>query len=226
MKKIILIVLTIVIAFGLIGCSSVEVNPLDKNVAVSKDYVNHYTKPYLEITTSEDIEDVVVYLPKDTTTLRLKMKVSNLEDIIYMKLVTEDGFEIDKIVRRVSEMKELGYEQDGYMYEPSVEKNIVTIQIYVPSVYIYNGTYTPKLIFSFKRNSRSLQESVQLNFARHIYSVSSDNNATQERPNYTSLSDYCAASKKAGADFFKQVVTINENRIDLETIKEIENSCR
>ena len=226
MKKIILIVLTIAISLGLVGCTTNVVNPLDKEVAVPKGYINHFDKPYYEITTSEDIEDVVVYLPKDTTTIRLRMKVANLEDVIYMKLVTEDGYEIDKIIRRVSEMKQLGYEQDGFMYEPSVEKNIVTLQVYVPSVYIYNGIYRPKLIFSFKRNSRSVQESVQLNFLRHIYTVSKENNDTQERPSYSSLSDYCEASKKADADFFTQVVTINENRIDLETIKEIENSCK
>ena len=226
MKKIILIVLSIAISLGLVGCSSNVVNPLDKEVAVPKDYINYFDKPYYELTTSEDIEDVVVYLPKDTTTVRLRMKVANLEDVIYMKLVTEDGYEIDKIVRRVSDMKELGYEQDGFMYEPSVEKNVVTLQVYVPSVYIYNGVYKPKLIFSFKRNSRSVQEKVQLNFIRHIYTVSKDNEDKQERPNYATLSDFCAASKKADADFFNQVVTLNENRIDIETIKEIENSCK
>ena len=202
MKKIILFVLTIAISLGLVGCTKIVVNPLDKEVSVPKGYINHFDKPYYEITTSENIEDVVVYLPKETTTLRLRMKVANLEDVIYMKLVTEDGFEIDKIIRRVSDMKQLGYEQDGFMYEPSIEKNIVTLQIYVPSVYIYNGVYSPKLIFSFKRNSRSVQEKVQLNFIRHIYTVSKENNDNQERPSYSSLSDYCEASKKSRCRLF------------------------
>ena len=69
-------------------------------------------------------------------------------------------------------MKQLGYEQDGFMYEPSVEKNVVTLQIYVPSIYIYNGAFKPKLVFSFKRNARSVQESVNMYFLRDIYTVS------------------------------------------------------
>ena len=226
MKRLFLIVLPIVIAFGLVGCSSNKVNPLDKEVAVPKGYLNHYNTPYYEISTSEDIEDVVAYLPKDTTTVRLKMKVSNLEDIIYMKLITEDGYEIDKILRRVGDMKQLGYEQDGYMYEPSVEKNVVTLQVYVPSIYIYNGAFKPKLVFSFKRNARSVQENVQLYFLREIYTVSKENNSSFEEPKYTTLSDLCAASKKADDDFFAQIATVNENRIDIETIKDIENSCK
>ena len=213
-------------AFILIGCSTQEISPLDNDVAITKDYINHFDKPYYEVQTNQDIEEVAVYLPKDTTTLRLKMKVSNLEDIIYMKLVTEDGYEIDKILRRVSEMQQLGYEQDGYMYEPSVEKNVVTLQIFVPSIYIYNGVYKPKLIFSFKRNSRSVQEKVQLYLARQIYSVTSENAQEQEAPLYTTLSEYCAAKKEMNTEFFVQTSQINDNRIDIETIKDIESSCK
>ena len=235
MKKLFLIVLPIVVMLGLIGCSSNKINPLDKEVAVPTGYLNHYNTPYYEISTSEDIEDVVAYLPKDTTTVRLKMKVSNLEDVIYMKLITEDGYEIDKILRRVEDMKMLGYEQDGYMYEPSVEKNVVTLQIYVPSIYIYNGAFKPKLIFSFKRNARSIQESINFYFLRDIYTVSKvvipsinteEKNATIEQPAYMTLSDFCASSRKADDDFFTQIVKVNENRIDIETIKDIENSCK
>jgi len=226
MNKLFVVLLPVVMSFLLLGCSSKEVGPLDKKVAIEKGFTNHYTKPYYEVHTSQDIEDVAVYLPKDTTTLRLKMKVSNLEDIIYMKIVTEDGYEIDKILRRVSDMKELGYEQDGYMYEPSVEKNVVTLQLFVPSIYIYNGAYKPKLIFSFKRNSRSVQEKINLYLARLTYSVTNENAKNQEAAHYMTLSDYCASKKTVNEDFFKQIVTVNENRIDLETIKDIESSCR
>lgn len=235
MKKLLLSILSIVIAFGFFGCSKINPNSLERKVAVEKDYVSHYTTPYYEVSTSQDIEDVVVYMPKDTTTIRLRMKVSNLEDIIYMKLVTEDGYEIDKILRRVEDIKKLGYKQDGYMYEPSVEKNVVTLQIYVPSIYIYNGAFKPKLIFSFKRNGRSVQERVSMYFLREIYNVSEviipaknieENNTSIEVPSYSTLSDLCAASKGADDDFFKQIVKVNENRIDLETIKDIENSCK
>ena len=224
MKRIFLHILLIVSAVLFLGCSSKVEYSLDRNVAKSSGFVNHYDKPYYEVTTEQDIEDLAVYLPKDTTTIRLKMKVSNLEDVIYMKLVTDDTYEMDKILGRVEDIKDLGYEQDGYMYEPSIEKNIVTLQIYVPSIYLYNGVYKPRLVFSFKRNSRSIQERVQLAFVKHIYSVSEEN--SEENPMYSTLSDYCAASNKASEDFFNQIVKVNENRVYLETIKEIENSCR
>lgn len=224
MNKILLHTLLLALALFFSACSTKNEYSLDKPVAKSSGYVNYYDKPYYEVVTKQGVEDLAIYLPKDTTTVRFKMNVSNLEDVIYMKLVTEDGFEIDKILRRVEDIKSLGYEQDGYMYEPSIEKNIVTLQIYVPSVYLYNGIYKPKLIFSFKRNSRSIQEKVQLAFVKHIYSVSQENN--EENPSYSTLSDHCANSKKANDEFFEQVIKINENRIDLETIKDIENSCR
>jgi len=224
MKKIFLYTVLVISTLLLVGCSTKENYSLDKKVAIAEGFKNHYDKPYYEVFTEQDIEDIAVYLPKDTTTIRLKMKVSNLEDVIYMKLVSEDGYEIDKILRRVESMAQLGYEQDGFMYEPSIEKNIVTLQIYVPSIYLYEGIYKPKLIFSFKRNSRSIQEKVQLAFVKHIYSI--ENNDSQEKPYYSTLSEYCNASNKAGDDFFKQIVKVNENRIYLQTIKDIENSCR
>ena len=212
--------------FMMLGCASKEVDPLDTAVAVPQGYKNNFATPYYEVTIPKDIEDVMLYLPKDTTTVRLKMQIANLEDMIYMKLTTEDGFEIDKILRRVEDIKQLGYEQDGYMYEPSVEKNVVTLQIYVPSIYIYNGVYKPKLTFSFKRNSRSVQEKVQLYFARQIYSVTNENVHKQEKPLYTVLHEYCTQKKKVAKEFFTQMEKVNTNRIDLETIKDIEASCR
>lgn len=224
MKNIILQTILITIALFSVGCSTKNPYSLDKKVAHERGFINYFDKPYYEVHTDQGIEDLAVYMPKDTTTVRLKMKVSNIEDVIYMKLVTEDGYEIDKILRRVEDIKDLGYEQDGYMYEPSVEKNVVTLQIYVPSVYIYNGIYKPKLIFSFKRNSRSIQERVQLAFVKHIYSVSNED--SEENPKYWTLSDYCAASNKADKEFFEQIVKVSENRIGLDTIKDIENSCK
>ncbi len=226
MKKLLLSMITTATMFMILGCSTVPVDVLSKDVALNDGYVNHFDKPYYEITTSEDIEDVAMYLPKDTMTIRLKLKVSNLEDIIYMKLVTEDGYEIDKILRRVEDIATLGYEQDGYMYEPSIEKNVVTLQIYVPSIYLYNGSYNPQLIFSFKRNSRSIQESVQFYFMKQLYLVSKENDKKEERPSYSNLSDYCQSSNKANSEFFIQMQKVNDNRIDLETIKDIESSCR
>lgn len=225
MKKL-FILCSISVLLLITGCSTVSESSLKENVGKKDNFINHYNKPYFEVTTSEDIEDVVVYLPKSTTTVRLKMKVSNLEDIIYMKLVTEDGYEIDKVLRRVEDIKSLGYEQDGYMYEPSVEKNVVTLQLYIPNIYLYNGVYKPTLVFSFKRNARSVQEIVKLYFAKQMYTVSTDNNLSEEKPAYMTLSDYCEKSNRAGDDFFTQINRVNENRIDLDLIKEIESSCR
>jgi len=225
MKKIILTLISIAIVVGFVGCASKNAIYLDEDVAVEKGYINHYTSPYYEVNTGKDIEDLIVYMPKNTTTMRIKMQVANLEDIIYMKLVTEDGYEIDKILRRVGDIKELGYEQDGYMYEPSIEKNVVTLQVYVPSIYIFKGAYKPKLIFSFKRNSRSVQESVQFYFLRDVYSVGKDANGN-ESPKYSTLEELCKETKKADEEFFTQIVQVNENRIDLETIKDIQNLCK
>ncbi len=228
MKKLIVSTIAIIALFIFAGCSttSLTTNILDKDVALQKGYVNHFEKPYLEVNAKEDVEDIVVYMPKNTTTLRVRLHIANLEDLIYMKLVTEDAYEIDKILRRVEDIKTLGYKQDGYMYEPSLEKNVVTLQVYVPSVYIYKASYQPKLIFSFKRDSRSIQESINLKFLREIYSVSKKNDAKEERPVYSSLEVYCKSSKKADKEFFTQTATINDNRLDLETIKELEASCR
>lgn len=224
MKRLLKHILLMIVAISFVACSTKTEYSLDKPVGQPSGFINHYDKPYYEVYTDQDIEDIAVYLPKSTTTVRLKMKVSNLEDVIYMKLLTSDNYEIDKILRRVENIKDLGYEQDGYMYEPSVEKNVVTLQIYVPSIYLYNGVYKPKLVFSFKRNSRSVQEKVQLAFVKHVYSISNEDSV--ENPKYSILSDYCAASNKASEDFFNQIVKVNENRIYLETIKDIENSCR
>lgn len=208
------------------GCSSIHKNNLTKYVGKKEGYVNHYNQSFYEITTNEDIEDVVVYLPKNTTTIRLKMKVSNLEDVIYMKLVTEDNFEIDKILRRVENLKMLGYKQDGYYYEPSIEKNIVTLQVYIPSAYVYEGIYKPKLVFSFKRNSRSVQEIVNLNFIKKVFTVVNDTEKKLEVPRYKLLIDDCKSSKVHSVDFLYQLDAVNRNRIDEETIEGIKRTCK
>ncbi len=223
MKKLLYIFLALS-ALIFTGCGSKTENLLDIKVANKSDFINYYDKPYYEVFTKQGIEDLAIYLPKDTTTIRLKMKVSNLEDVIYMKLVSTGAFEIDKVLRRVEDIKDLGYEQDGYMYEPSIEKDYVTLQIYVPSIYLYNGIYKPKLIFSFKRNSRSIQERVQLAFVKHVYTVSEKD--SREKPQYSTISEYCEASNKANEDFFNQLLKVNENRVYLETIKDIENACK
>lgn len=219
-----LYILLMFLALIFSGCSSKKISLLDKKVAQSSGFMNHYDKPYYEVLTSQGIEDLAIYLPKDTTTIRLKMKVSNLEDVIYMKLVSFGMFEIDKVLRRVENIKDLGYEQDGYMYEPSVEKDMVTLQIYVPSIYLYNGIYKPKLVFSFKRNSRSIQEKVQLAFVKQKYTVVYED--SREKPKYLTISEFCEASNKEDDEFFKQLSEVNQNRVYVDTIKDIENLCK
>jgi len=207
------------------ACSTVNQDALSKPVAKKNGFINHFTAPYYQVNTTEDIEDVVVYLPKETTTVRLRMEVANLEDVIYMKLVTEDDLVIDKILRRVEDIKNLGYEQDGYMYEPSIEKDKITLQVYVPSAYLYHGTYKPKLILSFKRNSRSVQQNVNLYFSKKIYNIK-QNAKKEEAPIYLNLSEYCQEFKDVNGDFFKQLSLLNENRVDMDMIKDIETSCK
>ena len=219
-----LLFLTITLAI-VSGCSSTNQNALAKPVAIKSGFINHFTAPYYQINTTEDIEDVVAYLPKETTAVRLNMKISNLEDIIYMKLVTEDDFVMDKILRRVDDIKKLGYKQDGYSYEPSMQKDHVILQVYVPSIYLYNGVYKPKLVLSFKRNSRSVQQNVNLYFSKKVYTVTQDK-IQHEKPLYLNISDYCKEFKEINGDFFTQLTDVNEERIDRDTIKDIENSCK
>lgn len=226
MKKILVSFLPFMALLLLSGCgANVSVDALEQPVGKSNEFVNHFNKDVFEVYTPEDIEDVALYLPKDTTVVRLKMSVSNIEDVIYMKLVDESGFSVDKVLRRVENISALGLEQDGFMYEPSVEKNIVTLQVYVPSIYLYAKSYKPKLIFSFKRNSRSVQESVQLYFMKERYSVSDKNEQKQERPFYSDVKEYCAGGNKINPDFKTQLDRVNSNRADSEFLTEIRILC-
>ena len=228
MMKILINLLALITLLVLSGCSTTAFNAndeLSKPVAKTDGYVNHFQKEVFEVYTSEDIEDVALYLPKDTTTVRLKMSVANIEDVIYMKLVDDSGFAVDKILRRVEDIAELGLEQDGFMYEPSVEKNIVTLQIYVPSVYLYANIYKPKLVFSFKRNSRSVQESVNLYLMKERYSVNSKNDKKHEKPFYSDVKDYCSNGNIINDDFKTQLDRVNTNRADSEFLTEIRILC-
>ena len=210
------------LGFLLSGCSSTSYNQeLVQNVGKTE-FVTHYTTPTFTIHTSEDVESVVAYLPEDTTTIRIKMKVANLEDIVYMKLVDESSFSIDKVLRRVDDMQKLGLEQDGYMYEPSVEKNIITMQVFVPSVYLYNSKYQPKLVYAYKRNSRVLQDSIKLTFLKKRYSIHHENH--MEYPSYTNVEEYCK-NNTISKEYFDQLFELNTNRVDEEFVKELRALC-
>ncbi len=226
MKKILVSFLPFIALLFLSGCGAkVTVDELAQPVGKNDNFINHFNKDIFEVYTPEDIEDVVLYLPKDTTVVRVKMSVSNIEDVIYMKLVDESGFAIDKVLRRVENITDLGLKQDGFMYEPSVEKNIVTLQIYVPSIYLYEKIYKPKLIFSFKRNSRSVQESVNLYLMKERYSVNDKNKKRHEKPFYSDVKDYCRAGNKINPDFKTELDRVNTNRADSEFLTEIRILC-
>ena len=210
------------------GCSTkvfVKEDELAPKIGMVKNYKNSFTKEVFEVFTSEDIEDVAVYLPKDTTTVRIFMNVSNIEDVIYMKLVDDGAFSIDKVLRRVEDINKLGLKQDGYVYEPSVLKNIVTLQLHIPSIYLYENLYKPKLIFSFKRNSRSVQEKVNLYFMKHKLSVSQKNEKGYEKPFYSNVKDYCKNGNKLDSEFISQIDKVNTNRVDIEFLEEIKILC-
>jgi len=211
-------------AFGVVmaGCSATSYQgELGKDVAKTE-FTNHYNTPAYVVHTSEDVENVVVYLPKDTTVVRLKMKVANLEDIVYMKLVDESPFAIDKVLRRVENIDQLGLGQDGYMYEPSVEKNIITLQVFVPAVYLYKSAYKPKLVYAYKRNARVLQDSVELTFLKKRYYVY--HKEGMEYPAYGDVAKYCE-NNSMEKEYFDQLFEVNTNRVDEEFIKELRALC-
>jgi hypothetical protein len=203
------------------GCSTKTQSELGVKVA-KKEFINHFTSDVYTVYTSEDLQSVVVYLPKDTTTVRIKMKVANLEDVVYMKLVDESPFNIDKILRRVDDINKLGLEQDGYMFEPSVEKDIVTLQIYVPSIYLYDSKYQPKLVYAYKRDLRVLQDKVNFSFLRKKYSVVEKD--SKEYPRYTNIKEYCK-DNKISKEYFDQLDQVNTIRVDEEFIKELREQC-
>jgi hypothetical protein len=228
MRNIFVKVLPLIALIFLSGCSTkvfVKKDELAPKVGLSKEYKNSFTKDVFDIFTSEDIEDVSVYLPKDSMTVRIFMRVANIEDVIYMKLVDDSAFEVDKVLRRVEDISKLGLKQDGYVYEPSVLKNVVTLQLYIPSIYLYENLYKPKLIFSFKRNSRSVQEKVNLYFMKHKLSVIQDKESGYEKPFYSNIKEYCKKGNKLDGDFISQIDKVNTNRIDTEFLEEIKILC-
>lgn len=221
MKKILYIAGTLLLVFAISGCSTKNVSVLDKEVA-KESYKNYFDKKFYTVVLPEDTESFLFYLPKDDMNVRLKLKISNLEDIVYIKIVDDSPFNIDKILRGVSDIEKLGYRQDGYMFEPSVEKDIVTVSLYIPSVYLYDSKYRPKLVYAYKRDGRVLVDSIQLNFVKKRYFV--EKKGTREDPKYTNIEGYCKENK-IEKRYFDELGEINKDRIDEEFIKELEKLC-
>jgi len=228
MKNIIIKSLLVSILFLLNGCSTKifqEVDKLQQPVANIKNATNHFTSNTYDLFLNEDIEDVSVYLPKNTTTLRVMIEIANIEDVVYMKLIDDSSFSIDKVLRRVENIDKLGYEQDGYVYEPSVLKNIIVLQLYVPSIYLYNNLYKPKLVFAFKRNSRTIQE--KMNFyliKQRLSSVVKDEK--YEVPFYSNVKEYCDHNNTLENSFSVELSEVNEERVDEEFVTELKRLCK
>ena len=199
---------------------------LDNDVANQGEIINNFNEDILTIEAQEDIETISVILPKDDMTVRVKIKVANIEDVLYMNIVDHSEFNINKLIRRVSDLNELDINQDGWMFEPSIEKGIVTLQLYLPSVYLYNSKFSPQLLFSYKRGSRALQESIQFNFIRQQYYPAHDENG-YEIAQFGTLEKYCEGTGDGiSENFLNQIDQLNSNRIDEKTINKLKGLCQ
>lgn len=227
MYKYIFITVISILLFS--GCSSnvLVFDELGDSVANKESVVNNYEGTILNLETYEDTETMSVVLPKDNMTLRVKIRVANIEDVLYMNLVeSSGGFDINKLLRRVSSLDELSLTQDGWLFEPSVDKGVITLQLYLPSIYLYQNLYAPKLIFSYKRSARSLQESIQFNFIKQNYFVSSNDDGF-EVPKYGDLEEYCRETEKSvDGNFTLQIERLNTNRVDEDMITNLRGLCK
>jgi len=223
------IIITTVIALFLNGCISTNIfkfGELDNNVANKKNIINNFEGKTLTIDLSSNIETLSVILPKDNMTVILRLKIPNIEDVLYMNISDGSGFKINKLIRRVSSLNQLDKQQDGWVFEPSEEKGIIKLQLFIPEIYLYNSQYNPKLMYSFKRGSRSVQDSIKMNFIRQNYYVSHDKNG-HEQPNYTTLNNYCKKTSTSVSDNFNtQINQLNKNRVDGTFIEELKGVCK
>jgi hypothetical protein len=223
-----------IILFGLMilfsGCVSTNINilkfgELDDPVA-KKDIKNNFISKVLHLTASGDTESLTVLMPKDDMTVLLELKIPNIEDVLYINIVDESDFKINKLIRRVSDVMTLDNEQDGWSFEPSVKKGIITLQLWIPQIYLYNGQYNPKLIYSFKRDGRALQDSITLHFVRQKYYPSLDAN-DQEIGKFGTLKEYCKATGvDVSSTYLQQLGQLNSNRISEEFKTKLREICQ
>jgi len=228
MLKNILLAGFVTIVFSACGVSTnfLRFGELDNDVANKGKIINNFDKDILTVETHEDTESMSIILPKDNMTVRFRIKVANIEDVLYMNIVDEGEFNINKLIRRVSDLQELDLNQDGWMFEPSVEKGIITLQLYIPEIYMYNRQYNPKLVFSYKRNSRALQDSIDLHFIKDRYYPSKDKDG-YEIPKYGDLKEYCDATNNGLSDtFIQELDKLNQNRVDKKTIQNLRELCQ
>ncbi len=215
-KNIILSSLIVVFFSACISPNLLKFGELDNDVANQDKIINNFDGETLIVDVTSDIETLSVVVPKDNMTVIVKLAVANIEDVLYMNIVDSSKFKINKLIRRVSSLEELEKNQDGWVFEPSVEKGIVTLQLYLPELYLYTSKYSPKLLFSFKRSSRSVQDSIQFHFIRqNYYTIHNDDG--YEMPQYGTLSEYCVETENGLSETFTtQIEQLNENRVDEE----------
>jgi len=213
----------LMILFIFTGCSTKIIDTRLNDSVATKSFVNHFPGDVLTIETSPDTEEVLVLLPKSDLKVRIKMNITNLEDVLYIKLVDESGFNIDKILRRVNR-EQIDMNSDAYMVDQKDEKDIVTVQIYVPHIYLYNNKYRPKLLYSYKRNGRSIQEEIKLNFLYKNYHVVQMDDL--EITTYSNVKEFCKAENEIEPKFKEDINRLSKHR-DLEDIKsELQALCQ
>ena len=226
MKKNILLAVIIAVLFS--GCFSSNVlrfGELDSDVANKGEIINNFEGNILKLDVPEDIERLSILIPKDNLTLRLKIKVANIEDVLYMNITDNSNFAINKLLKRVSNLDELDLQQDGWMFEPSIEKGVITLQLFLPEIYLYNTQYNPKLLFSFKRSSRAVQESIQFNFIKQHYFPSKDDDG-YEIAKFDDLKNYCKQTGKGLSEqYLEQIDKLNPNRVNNDLKQTLRGIC-
>ena len=216
--------------FMLSGCFStaniLNFDELGDDVANKGEIVNNLEGSILTIETSPDTESISIVLPKDDITMKIRVKVPNIEDILYMNIVSNDGFNINKLIRRVGDLQELDINQDGWVFEPSVEKDVVILQLYLPSIYLYTTQFRPTLNFSYKRSGRSLQDTIKFNFIRQQY-YSTHDTTGYEVAKYGDWDKYCIETGNGVSEnFTKQINLINKTRVNDEEKDILRGICQ
>jgi hypothetical protein len=224
-KNIFFIVLVALFLNACVSTNILRFGELDTDTANKDEIINNFEGNILNLEVPEDIERMSLIVPKDNLTLRVKIKVANIEDVLYMNIIDNSKFSVNKLIKRVSDINELDIKQDGWMFEPSIEKGMITLQLYLPEVYLYNSQYNPKLLFSYKRGSRALQETIQFNFVKQHYFPSKDEDG-YEIAKFDDLPVYCEQTGKGvSEEFINQIEQLNPNRVGDDLKQTLQGIC-
>jgi len=205
------------------------IDKLRNNTANTTQITNYLEGNILTISLPEDIENLVSYLPKDNMTVRLRLSIPNIEDVVYISIKADNEFNINKLLIRANSKDDLdaNLNKDMFLFEPSKEQDIVIVQLYMPSVYLYNNLHNLKVEYAYKRDLRVLQDSLNANFIRFRYyvkDIKKYDDIEAETPQYTNQKDFCVDN---GLDqtFLDQVNNLNTNRVDKEVISKLKGMC-